>query len=187
MSPVTHGLISWLLATSGCRERRDRLVVTMAGLAADLDGLGIVAELATAGSARPLPWYSEYHHWLGHGLPAAVAIAALAAAAGRQRWLAGGLALVAAHLHLLCDLLGSRGPDGHQWPIWYLAPLRRDWALIWSGQWPLASWQNLAITVLALAVALWLAIRQGRSPIELVSLRADAAVVGALRRRFAPG
>ncbi len=187
MNPLTHGLLGWLLANSAPLCRRDRILVTAAAVAPDLDGLGIVVELATRHSDHPLPWFSQYHHLLGHNLCATAVTATVVAALAVRRGVTTALAVASFSLHIVCDVLGSRGPDGHQWPIPYLVPFA-DWSWTWSGQWSLNSWQNAAITIAALVAAGWLAWRRGASPIECLSLRADTVVVAALRRRFgAPG
>ena len=80
-------------------------------------------------------------------------------------------------------MIGARGPDSHQWPIPYLLPFSNTWQWTWSGQWALNAWPNFFITVIALALAFYLAWRRGYSPLELVSSRADAAFVAALRHR----
>lgn len=178
MSPVTHGLLSWLLAESVPLDRRGRLAVTLAGVAPDLDGFGWPVQVL---SRDALPWFELYHHRILHNGLGALGIAVACWLWCRRDWRVGLLALAAAHLHFLCDLLGSRGPDGYDWPIPYLLPFSQL-ELRWSGQWALNAWPNVAITVAALAVSVWLAVRRGRSPAELVSLRADAAVVSRLRR-----
>lgn len=182
MSPVTHGLLSWVVAqTPGISTRRDRALITIAGLVPDIDGMGIIADWATAHSAQPLTWFADYHHRLAHNLSAAV-IAALVVWCGAQRkWLTATLALVAFLLHLLCDVVGSKGPDGHQWPVPLFMPVTQ-WEWTWAGQWQLDSWQNLSITVILLITTIVCACRRGFSPVEMVSLRADQAVVATLRR-----
>jgi hypothetical protein len=88
------------------------------------------------------------------------------------------------HLHLLCDLVGARGPDGYQWPIPYLKPFSNSVQLTWSHQWILNGWQNFVITSILLFVALWIAWRRGESPLQFASERADRALTQALRTRF---
>jgi hypothetical protein len=88
------------------------------------------------------------------------------------------------HLHLLCDLVGARGPDGYQWPIPYLKPFSNSVQLTWSHQWILNGWQNFVITSILLFVALWIAWRRGESPLQFASARADRALTQALRTRF---
>src|SRR5947199_10862680 len=69
MSPVTHFLAGWLLASirSGGRPvltRREKTLVVAAPVAPDLDGLGLIPELLTRNSSHPLLWFSRYHHSL---------------------------------------------------------------------------------------------------------------------------
>ena len=70
------------------------------------------------------------------------------------------------------------------WPIPYLAPWSDALALAWSGQWPLDAWPNFAVTIGLLVLVGALAVRRGATIIEVVSQRADRAVVDALRARF---
>jgi len=184
VSPVTHFLAGWALANAAKLERRDRALVTLAGVAPDLDGLGIIAEVLTRDSARPLPWFSEYHHVLGHNIGFAAFVTILAAVLARDHWRTAVLVCVSFHLHLLCDLAGARGPDGEQWPIPYLSPFSSEWQLTWSGQWALNAWPNFVFTGLLIVLALWLAVKRGFSPVEMISSRCDTIVVEALRRRF---
>jgi hypothetical protein len=55
---------------------------------------------------------------------------------------------------------------------------------MWAWQWDLASWQNSVIGILATLACLAAALIVGRTPLELVSQRADAVVTGTIRRRF---
>jgi hypothetical protein len=101
-----------------------------------------------------------------------------------ERWKTAGLAFLSFHIHLFEDLLGSRGPDGYQWPIRYFMPFSRACALSWHGQWALNAWPNFAITIALLLATFYLAWSRGFSPLEMVSLKADAAFVAALRKRI---
>ena len=96
------------------------------------------------------------------------------------------MVFVSFHLHLLCDLLGARGPDGDQWPIPYLKPFSNAVQLTWHGQWALNAWQNFVITGLLLLATFWIAWKHGSSPVELVSDSANESFVSALRRRLSP-
>jgi inner membrane protein len=181
MSPITHFFTGWLLANTARFRRRERALVTAAAVVADVDGFGALPEALTENSAHPLTWYTEYHHAL-HTAAFAVLVAAAAWAIASRRWKTALFALLAFHLHLLQDVAGSRSFSGYQWPIPYLRPFS-NWQWTWTGQWTLNGWQNLAITACLLLLTLWLAWAQGRSPVELFSPRADAAVVAVLRRR----
>lgn len=183
MSPVTHFLTGWVLANSVTLSRRDRALVTLAGVVPDMDGLGIVAELLTRKSQHPLEWFSSFHHSL-HTLLFALLVTAASFLLARQRWKSASLVLLSFHLHLLEDLLGSRGPEGYQWPIPYLMPFSHACDLSWSRQWALNAWPNFAVTVALLLATFYLAWSRGSSPLEMVSQKADTAFVAAIRKRF---
>lgn len=168
MSPIIHAATGWIIAQPLAR-RRDRILVTAAGLLPDADGLTVLLGEDA---------YYDWHHRLGHGLLAAFLLTAGGALWSRS-WKVALLVLLSFHAHVVCDLVGS-GPG---WPLFYLWPLSETgWLLSW--QWDLASWQNavigLAITLAALSCALWVR----RTPVELFSRRADERVVRAIRRRF---
>ena len=186
MNPITHALTGWCLAESvPGLSRRGRALVTLAAVAPDLDGLGVIAELATWGSNHPLRWWTDYHHVLCHNLAFAIVLGVVSTVVvDRRRVLVGVLAFVAVHLHILEDLAGSRGPDGYQWPIAYLYPMAGGPQLVWSGQWYFNSWPNLAITIVLLGVTFVLAWRRGESLVGLVSPRGDRVFVQMLRQRF---
>ncbi len=107
MSPLTHLLASWIVAAKTTDNLRDRRLVTLAGVAPDLDGLGLFVDAAKgAFTTGKFFYYPEYHHWLAHGLPGAVGCSILLAAFGSRRWRVLWLSLLTFHLHLLCDLIG---------------------------------------------------------------------------------
>ena len=184
MNPASHFLISWTVANTAEISRRDRVLVTLTGVVPDFDGVGIIAELLTENTATPLIWYSKYHHVLGHNLLFSLFLAIGVFLLSVRRWMSATLAFLAFQIHLLGDLVGSRGPDGYQWPIPYLYPFSAKWTLAWSGQWELNAWPNILITALVLGITLYLAWKRGRSPLEMVSLKADTAFVTGLRKRF---
>jgi inner membrane protein len=209
MSPVTHFFAGWLLASVSpagrptTLTRREKALVVAAAVAPDIDGLGIIPELLTRNTSHPLLWFSEYHHSL-HNLAFAL-VCTLAAyiiagpmvgftlgpvIQGRRvtthPWLTALLVFISFHLHLLCDLIGARGPDGDQWSIPYFKPFSSTLQLTWHGQWALNAWQNFAITGFLLLATFWIAWRYGSSPLELVSEPANGALAQTLRQRFGP-
>lgn len=183
MSPVTHFFTGWVLGIIVGSTRRERSIVTLAAVVPDIDGLGIVPELLTGKSQHPLPWFSEYHHDL-HTLLFALVVSLLAFLLTGRRWTPAIFAFVSFHLHLIEDLVGSRGPDGFGWPIPCLFPISSRWTWVWSGQWELNAWPNVALTVALVSVTLWIAVSRGISPVEIFSATADQAVVRTLRKRL---
>lgn len=188
MSPVTHFLSGWVLAsTFGERlGKTEKALITLAAVAPDVDALGIIPELLTRNTAHPLLWFSEYHHSL-HTLAFAVLCSCGSFVLFRKsptRWLTASMVFVSFHLHLICDLVGARGPDGYQWPIPYLRPFSNALQLSWGGEWALNAWQNFLITGLLLVVTLWIAWKRGESPIGFVSADADTALTRTLRDRL---
>ncbi|MBL8382873.1 MAG: metal-dependent hydrolase [Burkholderiales bacterium] len=186
MSPITHFLVGWSALERALPARRDKALVALAGLAPDLDGLGIVVDFATRTLGLPeTNYYQDFHRLFGHGLAAALVIALAVAALATARRRAAVLAFVSVHLHFACDLVGSRGNGPEDiWGIWYFAPFSTAHEIAWSGQWPLVGWQNMAITAVLLVVVLRRAVATGYSPLAIVSARADAALIAALRARF---
>jgi inner membrane protein len=184
MSPITHFLVGWVALERLRVNPRDKALVVLAGLAPDLDGLGIVVDFTTRALGMPeTDYYQSLHRMYGHGLPAALVFAAIAGAFGVQRLGVALLAFVSVHLHFLGDLLGSRGTTAEDlWGIYYFAPFSTAFELSWAGQWPLVGWQNMAISAVLLGIVMLRASRLGYSPVVLLSQRVDAAFVATLRR-----
>ncbi|HTI69555.1 MAG TPA: metal-dependent hydrolase [Candidatus Limnocylindria bacterium] len=184
MSPGTHLLASWLIAAKATKSIRDCRLVAWAGLLPDADGLGLLVDWINQGLFhRSTSYYSLYHHSLLHGIVGAVVISGIMAAFARQRLRVAFLSFVIVHLHLLCDWLGSRGPDpGDYWPIYYFSPIRNHPVWRWHGQWALDGWQNQLINTVLLVVCLALAVRRGRSFVGLFSTRWDRIFVGVLKK-----
>ena len=182
MSPVTHFFTGWVLANCARLERRDRALVMITCVIPDVDGFGLIPQLLTANSAHPLMWFSLYHHSL-HTLLFAVVVTALVFAFSERKWLTASLAFSSFHLHLLEDVLGSRGPDGYQWPIPYLKPFSAL-EISWRGQWALNAWPNALITAVLILISLWLARHRRFSFMEIFSRRADRGLLAWLLERF---
>ena len=186
MSPITHFLASWTIAESCAKDRRERLWICLAGLAPDLDGLGIVADVANDLLGRGVSqWYAVYHHFLFHGLFGAMVMVAISRAVGVRRWKALLLVFASFHLHLLCDLVGARGPAAYDiWVIYYFGPFTRAVYFYWMHQWPLNGWPNFLITLVLLGWTLYRAVSRGISPVSLFSETLDRTVVTTLSQRW---
>ena len=61
MNPITHLLVGWTVAQTAFLSRRERAIVTLAGVAPDLDGAGILLDFAT-GRHPGAGAYAAYHH-----------------------------------------------------------------------------------------------------------------------------
>ena len=182
MNVVEHFFIGWCVAsTAPGLDSRDRLLITAAAVAPDLDGLGMLVEIPTRNTSHPILWWTEYHHVIAHNVGAAVVVTALAFALAHRRWLTSALTFISFHTHILGDIIGARGPDGYQWPIPYFLPFSRTPELSWSGQWALNAWQNFVITGIALAITFVLARVRGYSPVEIFSRRADRVFIETIR------
>lgn len=184
MSPITHALAGWAVACSTPLSRRERGLITLAGIIPDLDGFGILVDFVSRHFARPTDFWGTYHHILGHNLSFALVYSAVAFALSTRRWVTAGLVVISFHLHLIGDVLGARGPDGDQWPIPYLIPFSDSVQWVWSGQWPLNAWPNFLITGALVVFTFYIAWRKGISPLEFLSSRANHKLVQALRARF---
>jgi hypothetical protein len=186
MSPITHLVGSWLVAVATTSNPRDRKLVTLAGVLPDVDGLGAVVDVVGSwwsGKECAFNYYHQFHHLLLHGWPGALLVSAALAFFGRQRWRVLLLCLLTYHLHLLCDLVGSRGPEvSDLWPICYSEPLFRHPIWFWKHQWRLDGWQNQSIFLALFATSIWVAVKRGCSFVEIISDRADAVVVQVLRQ-----
>jgi hypothetical protein len=186
VSPVTHLLASWVIAAKTTDNPRDCRLVTLAGVLPDLDGLGIVVDIIKNLRGQGTPhfyYYARYHHYLLHGAFGAIVISALLAAFAQKRLRVALLSLLVFHLHLLCDLAGSRGPAPEDlWPIFYFGPFDKDPMWIWKGQWPLDSWRNRLLTVTLFFWSLWLAVPLGHSFVGVFNRKADQIFVTVLRK-----
>lgn len=185
MELVVHFVGSWLVASAVADNPRDRGLITLAGILPDADGLGIVADFARSmitGKENNFQYYQQYHHILLHGWPGAIVVSLLLMCFARKKLSTLIWCLVAFHLHLLCDLIGSRGPDiGDLWPICYSEPLFRHPIWFWKHQWKLDGWQNQGIFFVLFIASLWVAVKKGHSFLEVISRRMDEVFVDFLQ------
>jgi hypothetical protein len=186
MSPVTHLLASWIIAAKTTDNPRDCRLVALSGILPDVDGLGIVADVAKGWWTHTEPtyfYYQQYHHYVSHGLAGAVVTSLLLTWFARRRLRVAFLTFLVYHLHLFCDLIGSRGPTpGDIWPIFYLAPMSQHPMWMWKGQWPLDGWQNRVITVTLFAWALWISSARTDSFVGAFNRRADKIFLDVLHK-----
>jgi hypothetical protein len=176
--------MSWIVATGGNFDRRDRAIVTIAGICPDLDGVAIILSYFSSSPTHAHLWYSKYHHVLCHNLGFGLLVLVLSFLLATRRYRTPIIAFCAFHLHLLCDIAGSKGPDGYPWPIPYLLPFSDTWNLTWSGQWELTAWPNILITEILLVATILIARQKGVSPLDLIWPYGDGLLVKHLRGIF---
>jgi hypothetical protein len=181
MNPLTHFLAGWSAANIATLKNRDRILVAIGGVLPDIDSFGIIPEILTD---KKLDWFSRYHHVLAHNILVAVIGLAIVVLVAKRKLMAGALFFLAFHIHLLCDILGGKGPDGYQWPIPYLWPFLPELQITWQYQWALNAWPNFAITIFFVIVAIWLARNKGYSFVGIFSRKADEMVVATIRKRL---
>jgi membrane-bound metal-dependent hydrolase YbcI (DUF457 family) len=177
-----HLALSYLLPWRLRLERRDRAIVALSGLAPDVDAPVLLCMGKDA--------FIEYHHDWTHHLAGAALAAAAGLALGRRRAATAALAVAAWCGHLLLDMLGAgeRNEDGSwAYPLPLLWPFSDREFHPFPFSWPLASWQNGAVMIAALVLMGRLAVVEGRTVLEVFSLRLDGAVVRAIRARFGGG
>jgi inner membrane protein len=184
MNPVTHFLAGWLVANVDSLERRDRALVTAAAVIPDIDGLGLLGDVASGNPDAVFSLYGQYHHVLAHNVFFGVVITVAAFLAAKKKWLTAFLVLLSFHTHLAGDILSGRGPDGTIWSVSFFFPVGKDVPFFWPGQWELNAWPNVAVTAIVLSITLYLAWRRGFSPVGLFSRKADQAFIHTLRGRF---
>lgn len=185
MNVITHLLAGWTLAEQTRTDPRDANLIAWAALAPDADGLGAVVDGWNHFAGRQSFLFGTYHHVLLHGALGALVVSLALCLRARDRVRVFLWSLLTFHLHLACDLVGSRGPDPADiWPIHYLGPFSGRMTFEWSHQWALNAWPNIVFTIALMAYAFVRAVRAGRSPVALLSARADVAFVETVRRRW---
>jgi hypothetical protein len=168
MSPGAHLLLGWLSGAGTLSMRRERILVALSSIAPDLDGLGIIVDKISGHTN----YYFQFHHYLGHSIFSAIAIATIASiVANTQKFTVWCLAFIVIHIHIICDIVGSKGPDGYQWPIYYLFPLNADYGITWKYQWELNAWQNSLIVLLLILGSLYFASIKKITVLEVFSNR----------------
>ena len=186
MNPATHFLASWFAADYSGFGRRDRILITLSGVLPDLDGLGAVPDTMNRLLGNPQTYYySAFHHTLLHGLPAALLLPLLTVWAAKKRLRTWSMGVVAVHIHMLLDLVGSRGPrPADVWPVSYLAPFSERMTLSLSWQWQLNAWPNILFTVVLLLMVFRSAITKGYTPIEMLGQREETVFIQDVRHRW---
>lgn len=173
MTPGAHLVLSWLSSVNIVTDSRERRIVTYAGLSPDLDGIGLIADKLTGETT----YYEQFHHYIGHCGVAALIVPLIAMYFAKiEKLRVLFLSFFVFHVHILCDIVGSKGSDGYQWPIYYLYPFDASFELTWSGQWELNAWQNSVIMATSLGACLYIAAKRRYSFMEVFGKRFDKEV-----------
>ncbi len=168
MSPGTHLLFSWLSSAEILKNRRERAIVSLSGIAPDFDGAGIIVDEITGTTDL----YFQYHHYLGHSIFSAFLISILAMfIAKTQKITVFVLSFALVHMHILFDVIGSKSPDGYQWPIYYLHPFNTEFFVTWDGQWELNAWQNQIVMLCLIVACSYYAVTKRITFLEIFSSR----------------
>jgi inner membrane protein len=170
----THIMSGWCVASLFDLTPRERLCCMAAASLEDLDGMGILVG-GPNGDA-----FQHYHHLLGHNLLFVTIVALGLAAISTHKFKGFLLYLALGHLHILLDYFGS-GPG---WGIAYFWPFERH-SYKTDLAWEFFSWQNLTAAGVLLVGTIVIAIRQRRTPVELIAPDLDRRFVKALRREHA--
>jgi inner membrane protein len=170
MHVQTHIMSGWCVANCFALTPRERVFCMVAASIADVDGLGIVrGPLSSA--------YLNYHHVLAHSLPFGLIACAVLTIFSTHRIKALVLFLALFHLHLLLDYFGS-GPG---WDIFYLWPVSH-FRIPNSYSWEFYSIQNISFAFLLFLWTLLIAVRAGRTPLEILMPNLDRQIVELLRK-----
>ena len=173
MSPAAHLLFSWLTSAEIIKARRERVLVSISGIAPDIDGMGVIIDKIT----NSTHFYLQYHHYIGHSIFSALFIAMLAMfLASTQKTTVFLLSFIVVHVHVFFDVIGSKSPDGYQWPIYYFYPLNAEYGITWSGQWELNAWQNSIIMLFLLLACAYYAVTKKLTFLEVFSSKLNREV-----------
>jgi len=169
MQVPIHIMSGWCVASFFVLTPRERFFCMAAASLEDLDGLGAV--MGTDSDA-----YQDYHHLLCHNLTFILVVAVCLTIFSRHRIKALLLYIALGHLHLLLDYFGS-GPG---WGIAYWYPFSRH-PYRTNLAWNFFSWQNMTTAGLLLAWTIAIAIRQKRTPVELITPDLDRRLTGSVK------
>lgn len=165
---------------------KDRAILTWIGVIPDVDAFGVVIDIAASWlRLGQTNYYERFHHILFHGLVSSIAFSALAAMLAKNRLKTFLWTLVVIHFHLICDLVGSRGPTVYDiWPVYYLSLFSQALTISWSHQWPLWAWPNVLFSMGLILFVFIRTISHGRSPLSLVSDRMNHTFVKTVQARW---
>ena len=174
MSPITHGMIGWIISQP-LEKRRDRLFVTVASLLPDFDGAGAIINI---------DYYARYHHIFGHNVFFGLLLFFITLKYGIDKKNTAILVFVSFNSHIIGDLFGS----GAGWGIPFFWPVNDVmFEFSYPFQWELDSWQNLLITCICIVTIIIFGLFKNRTIVEIFSIKADEKVVRIFHQWFGGG
>ena len=169
MNTGAHLQFGWLIAHTREFSRGERAAITLAAAAPDLDGLTIVAGVESE-------LFYQYHHLLFHNVLSALVYVGVVAALVSRRGLILLLCAGSFLSHLLVDYLTA---PWEMAPLWPFSPV-----LVNLGahlpKWVVQDLFQFAGIAGILAATVWLYLKYGRTPLEILSPRLDRLVIGYL-------
>jgi len=173
MAPGSHLLFSWLCSAKLLKNRRERTLASISGIAPDIDGFGLIIDKVTGSTS----YYFQFHHYIGHSIFFAIFVSFLATLFSSSQKLATFvLSFILVHVHILFDIMGSKSADGYQWPVYYLYPLNSEYGITWTGQWELNAWQNQVVMLFLLLGCIYYAVTKKITFLEVFSSRLNNEV-----------
>ena len=167
-----HFLIGWHISQFSGLDRRDRVAIALCSVIPDIDAFPRLAGQE---------WYRYAHHTFGHCILFGVLIMAAALFWSRKNglWLSlfCGLSFTA---HLGADLIGTRWALYLFWPFSSLPVMS-------SYGWWLGAWQNRAILLGLLLMAIPSILYFRHSPLELLNEELDKMVTALFVKDLRPG
>lgn len=140
-----------------------------------MDGVGLLID-PVAQRFGILTYYWDFFHHQLHNIGFCTLLTVMAFIMAKAKKLKVAVTVFAVfHLHLFCDLIGSKGPDGFQWPIPYFLPFSDRVQFTWQHQWELNAWPNILIGAISIGIVIIIARLKNRSPFEIISKKLDSA------------
>jgi LexA-binding, inner membrane-associated putative hydrolase len=165
LSPIGHIQYGWWIAHARKFDRLERFAITAAAAVADLDGLAMFG----GGDA-----YYKYHHILFHNVGFILVVAALAGIYFWRRPWAWLMLTAAAASHLVIDYF-SVPWDMKPWVPFNGMVTNLDHHI--AAPIVMYGFQSVMMA-LVLGVTVWIYLRHGRTPLELISPAFDRLIIG---------
>lgn len=165
MNTGAHLQFGWAIAHTRGFSRAERAAVTLAAVAPDLDGLTIVAGPGS-------DFFFKYHHVLFHNVLSGIVYLVVIAAFFSRRAVVLALCLLSFLSHLLVDYLTAPWEMAPFWPVSAVMVNLGSRLPGWVVQYVF----QVAGMAAIVACTVWLYLRYGRTPLEIVSPRLDRLI-----------